>query len=152
MRSGGKGLAMISVINILMNLLQHETEKYIFIDTCKSQRHPPRIVYATKDHPCHARDIAMPDGGAFVFSLAQMAEKPCLKRHPPAGSRRYSTDPPSGTCGVGLGAGGGSNGTISVGGSVRRPCQKKSRKLSSRSSLTSDPFKTAVDKLCTCDK
>ena len=43
-----------------------------------------------------------------------------------------------------MGPAGGSNGTISVAGSVRRPCQKKSRKLSSRSSLTSDPFKTAV--------
>ena len=81
MRSGGKGLAMISVINILMNLLQHETEKYIFIDTCKSQRHPPRIVYATKDHPCH-QDTAMPDGDAFRVLLAKMLRQRVSEKAP----------------------------------------------------------------------
>ena len=43
---------MISIITILMNLLQNETEKYIFIDTCKFQRHRPRVMYATKDCSC----------------------------------------------------------------------------------------------------
>ena len=37
-----------------MNLLQHETEKYIFIYTCKFQRYRPRIMYATKDYACPA--------------------------------------------------------------------------------------------------
>ena len=45
---------MISIITILMNLLQHETEKYIFIYTCKFQRYRPRIMYATKDYACPA--------------------------------------------------------------------------------------------------
>ena len=87
MRSGGKGLAMISVINILMNLLQHETEKYIFIDTCKSQRHPPRIVYATKDRPCHARIRRCQTAMLFVCRLRRWLRQPCLKRHPPAGKQ-----------------------------------------------------------------
>ena len=37
-----------------MNLLQHETEKYIFMYTCKFQRYRPRIMYATKDYACPA--------------------------------------------------------------------------------------------------
>ena len=74
---------MISVINILMNLLQHETEKYIFIDTCKSQRHPPsenRVRH--KGSPVPFQDMAMPDGDAFVFSLAEMLRQRVSEKAP----------------------------------------------------------------------
>jgi hypothetical protein len=41
----------MSIVTILMNLLQHETEKYMFIETYNFQRHSPRTVHATKDYP-----------------------------------------------------------------------------------------------------
>ena len=87
----------------------------------------------------------MPDGDAFVFSLAEMLRQPCLKRHPPAGKQVIFCRPARRNLWCRFGGGRGFQ-RDNIGPQVcTAPLPKPGPKAQSQIVLTSDPFKTAVE-------